>query len=153
MASPNQFPKLRDSKKPLETRTQDNVSAALTPIATRLNATPIMGAPPPAWILFDILAGWTAHAAGTALPAYHKDALGYVHVKGNWHNSSGGASSANMGQLPIGYRPSEENDFAVAISAGNAQSVIVTPDGFIRPDANVANNGHIHTSFSFLAEQ
>lgn len=154
MSAPNQIQKLRGEGQPA--RVQDNVGQVLNPVAQALSQTPIMGAPPPPWIPFYVLTGWTAHylhQPGTAVPAFHRDALGYVHVKGVWHNSSGGPSSANMTQFPLGYRPAEENDFPAAVSGGNAQSVIVTPDGFMRPDANVPNNGHIHTSFSFLAEQ
>ena len=80
MAASN-FPILRglDAQ---QSRTQDNVSQVLTPVAKALQNTPIMGAPPPSWILPSLLNGYASFGLGTAAPAFHRDALGYVHLKG-----------------------------------------------------------------------
>lgn len=138
-----------------QNRTQDNVARIVEPTVSAVQATPIMGAKPPNWIPFTILTanGWAALGGGNAVPAFHKDALGYVHVKGAWLNTSGGGNSAKCAQLPMGYRPAETNDYPVSVSGGNCQALIITPDGFLQPDTAILNNGHMHTSFSFLAAQ
>lgn len=100
MAS-SRFPVLRGPDAQ-QSRVQDNVQGVLGPVAQALQSTPIMGAAPPAWIQPDLLNGWT-NLGGTAAPAgFHKNALGYVYVRGQL---AAGTLSAVMWSLPRGYRP------------------------------------------------
>ena len=41
-------------------RTQDNIAGQLQPISDALSRTPIMGAPPPAWVKADLLNGYAS---------------------------------------------------------------------------------------------
>ena len=146
------FTKVR-GKSPELDRVQDNIGNVLTPVAKAVNDTPIGGASPPPWIPIAVAAGWQNLGGGNAIPAYHKDALGYVHIKGAILNVSGGPFAGLLFTLPAGYRPAETNDFAMSVSGGPAQAVVITPTGTVTPDTNVANNGHCNVSITFLAEK
>jgi hypothetical protein len=147
------FPRLYGGT-PSESRTQDNVQTVLGPLANRLGATPIMGAAPPAWIRTALSGGFTTLAPLT-LPAYHRDALGYVHVKGVLVNLTGApiAGGVVAFTLPAGYRPNESRGFPSNDGAGGAQEVVVTPAGAVSFLLAVANAGSGSVEFSFLAEQ
>jgi hypothetical protein len=134
-------------------RVQQNINAVLEPLARAVQNTPIMGAPPPPWTYPDLLNGWTNHGPPFATCAFHRDCLGYVHFKGVAHNSAGGANRNPIFILPVGYRPAEENSFTCAATPGTTQNMTLTRDGIFQPDSNVANNGHVHFSMIFLAEQ
>lgn len=150
MASPS-FLKVRSSDAD-PSRVQDNVNQTLQPIATALNATPIMGAPPPSWVRPALVGGFTNVGGAQALLAYHRDALGYVHLKGALTNTAGCAANTVITDLPAGYRPSELLRFAVAGTAG-AQLVSVAPNGAVTVLLVVAAAGLVGLQFSFLAER
>lgn len=151
MAFPSSFLKLRGDDQP--TRAQDNINASLEPIAKALNATPIMGAPPPSWIRPSVLTGgFSNFGGGFAVVAFHKDALGYVHVKGFTTSVAGSAAFSVIFTLPQGYRPSEVRRFP-AEANGAYQGVQVYFNGDVSNVIIVAAGGFISTEFSFLAEQ
>lgn len=153
MPGPSQFQKLRgEGQNP---RVQDNIDATLEPIARALNSTPIMGSPPPPWIKPDLAAGWSNIGGQFATAGYHKDALGYVHVKGVLTNSSGGimVAASTIWTMPMGYRPGATQRFSVPGAAVTAQEVTITAAGVIMNNAAVANGAAMDVVFTYLAEQ
>lgn len=132
-------------------RVQDNVNSVIQPALESLNKTPITGAPPPPWIKPTLMNGW-AQAPGLAVVAFHKDALGYVHIKGSAKNGTGGALTIAdpVFVLPLGYRPLEFNVFAIAGDAVGPSVAVVANDGFVRSGA--ASGDDVHISVIFLAE-
>jgi hypothetical protein len=137
-------------------RVQDNIARAVNPVLTAVANTPIMGAAPPPWQVPTLQNGFTQTGVTFAIPAFHKDALGYVHGKGKAHSTAGAAASTTIYALPAGYRPNRERCFAQESWTGAAHafaSVHVTPDGRVFPSDAIAANGDIDVEFSFLAEQ
>jgi hypothetical protein len=151
MPGPSQFQKLRGEGQ--NSRVQDNIDATLGPIAKALNATPIMGAPPPAWIRPDLAAGFADFGAPYAAVAYHRDALGYVHVKGLVTSAAGVGAFSTVFTLPIGYRPIERHRYASEGTAGTFQALQLGTDGAIMNVVAVAAGGYASIEFTFLAEQ
>lgn len=151
MASPSQFLKLRGPEQP--TRAQDNIAGTLEPIAKALNATPIMGAPPPAWIPMSLVGGFAFTGLGQVMPEYSKDALGYVWVRGAIVNAAGCAVNTVFTTFPIGYRPSYSAHFAIKGNAATAQFVGVDSNGNAYVEVAVAAGGFTDMYFAFLAEQ
>ena len=150
MAS-NQFTVLRGPDAQ-QSRVQDNISAVLSSVAKALQNTPIMGAPPPAWILPELQNGFIQFAAGTATCAFHKDALGYVHCGGLVKSPAGVAANTLVFTLPIGYRPAAVRIFPVRGTGGTFQAVSVLPTGAVTTELLIAVNGDASLEFSFLAE-
>lgn len=151
MAAPSQFPKLTGEGH--DSRTQDNVSATLTPLARAISATPIMGAPAPSWIAPDLLNGFTNIGGAFSACGYHKDALGYVHVRGVLSHTAGTGTFTNILRLPLDYRTSGAQRFPVEGNLSTYQAVQVNADGNLQNVLAIAAGGYIGLSFSFLAEQ
>jgi hypothetical protein len=151
MPAPSRFPKLRTEEH--SSRVQDNIDGTLGPIAEALNATPIMGADPPAWIRPNLLNDFVNVGGGNALVAYHKDALGYVHVKGVVTHVAGVGAGTSLFAFAMGYRPSEELLFAVYGTGATAQFLSVSADSNVYNQVAVAAGGIIGFTLSFLAEQ
>lgn len=155
MGSPG-FPKLR-GENAQSSRTQDNISQQLQPIAQALAKTPIMGAPAPGWIAPSLLNGFanlgTVGGNNYAVAGYHRDALGYVHIKGVVMIAAGAAAGLPIFALPGGYRPAEWNRFAVDGNGATFNALTVHPDGRIWPELLIAAGGTIDLAISFLAEQ
>lgn len=163
----SQFPKLRTNEQPQQSRTQDNVSQVLTPIATALSATPLLGAPPPAWVAEDFVGtswGFYAGVAGSNSasfphPAHHMDALGYVHIRGAASNASAAlAVDLAVVRLPKGLRPNVAVPFpAVGIGAtltAGAFFLVLDTNGFLSTySVDVPAGEAFSWSFSYLAEQ
>lgn len=151
MGSPA-FPKLRglDEK---ASRTQDNISQQLQPIATALARTPIMGAPAPAWIAPNLLNGFANFGGLFAVAGYHRDALGYVRCKGVLVNAAGCAGGTQVILLPAGYRTRETQRFAVEGNAATIQFLSVAGTGVVSVEVSVTAGGSCDFAFSFLAEQ
>ena len=151
----NRFPILRGPSGDLS-RAQDNIQSLVAPVVTALQATPIMGAPPPQWIVPTLLNGFGAPVAFTPPfepPAYSKDCLGYVHVKGASNHAAGTIALTTMFLLPVGFRPSRLRQIAISGSAGAAQAVWVYPSGEVKNRILMAAGASIYPEFSFLAEQ
>lgn len=155
MGTPN-FPKLRGADGEAS-RVQDNIDSTLRPMVLALANTPIMGAASPNWIRPDLVGGWanigTIAGINYAIAAFHKDALGYVHMKGLISNAAGVAAGVTMLTLPMGYRPREYNRFVVDFNGGASNTVMVAPTGALWTEAVVAAGNNISLSIIFLAEQ
>jgi hypothetical protein len=152
MTTPTKMVKIRNADAHVS-RVQDNVSAVLDPVAQSVGSTPIMGAPPPAWVALSLLADF-AQTTGQAVSAYHKDALGYVHSKGSVTTAAGQAAGvAVVGPLPLGCRPKEPQRLSVRGNAGAVQAIVIGIDGTLKLDVAVAAGGTVDLGFSFLAEQ
>ena len=152
MAASSNFLKLRSGDDERGTRTQDNISGTLAPIATALNATPIMGAPAPPWIPPDLKADFVNYAQGYAIAGYHRDALGYVWGKGKVTSATGQVAGTVMFTLDAGYRPDLILTFAVE-GSGAFQSIRIAPNGQVTTTLNVGAGGSVDLDFRFLAEQ
>jgi len=146
------FPKLRGDSEH-SSRTQDNIAATLTPLATALAATPIMGARLPAWIRPDLLNGFADYGSPFAIVGFHKDALGYVHCKGVMIHAAGCAAATVIMIFPLGYRPLETQRFSVPGAAVTVQEITVDAAGNASPNAAIAAGAACDFSFIFLAEQ
>lgn len=134
-------------------RLQDNIAAVLDSLAHSVQITPIGGAPPPAWIRFDILPGWADLDAGNELSHYHIDALNYVHIEAAFKNVSGGALATTVATLPKGFRPAGTIDVPVSTGAGAVNGVTINENGNITPDAAIPNGSHFHICVVYLAEE
>lgn len=151
MAAPN-FPRLR-GKDAQQSRVQDSIAQQLTPVATALARTPIMGAPPPGWQAPSLLSAFANLGGQHAVAGYHRDALGYVHGKGSLQGSGAGtASDAPIYILPMGYRPAEIQRFPV-FGGSIMQWVNVLPTGVVTVGAVMGSGEVIDIAFTFLAEQ
>lgn len=152
MAS-TRFPKLRALSTPTLSRTQDNVAAALDPLARALANTPIMGASPPPWIRPTLLNGYAQAAAPRPVTAFHKNALGYVHGKFALVTAAGCAANTRAFTLNAGFRPAETLLFVASDSTGLFWEIIIDGAGaFIVRTATVAGDV-VAGAFSFLAER
>lgn len=151
MTTPTRFMKLRTDDQHLA-RVQDNIAAVVNPVATAVQSTPIMGAPPPAWIQYTLTSGYANVGGGLAVAAFHVDALGYLHSKGSLVCAAGSSAGDTIATLPMGKRPTEKLRLPVPVTAG-AQWVTVAPDGTVATAFNIAAGDGIDLSFSFLVEQ
>ena len=151
MSAPANFLKLRGIDA-TQTRTQDNINGTLAPVAAALGATPIMGAPPPAWIRPDILNGYGQLAAPLPLCAYHKDALGYVHTKIALDHAAGAVAGTVAFVYGSGYRPSETLTFSGCDAAGVLMAMTLDSAGNLSNLAALAAADTVRMCFSFLAE-
>lgn len=151
MAS-SQFPILRTPEQPQQSRVQDGIASVVNPAVKALQNTPIMGAPPPAWIRPDLLNGWVNYGNACEVIAFHRDALGYVHAKGVLINNTGGALAAVIMLFPKAHRPAFTQRFAVMGDAGTSQAISVFATGFAQPIVAVPNGGTCDFAFTFLAE-
>ncbi len=133
-------------------RVQDNISATLNPVASALQATPIMGAPPPPWVRPDILNGFSQTASPQPVCAFHLDALDYVHVKLALTHAAGTAAGTSAFILPLGFRPLETLTFMGTDATGVSTSVTVDNAGNVANFNLMAAGDQILASFIFLAE-
>ena len=152
MPSPTSIAKVRTGGDP--SRVQDNVGAVLTPLATRLNATPIMGAPPPPWIKPSIIAasGYADGGAPFAFTGYHKDALGYVHARVVLTTAAGAAANTLVFTFEQGWRPSGLMLFLGGDGGGATWETTLDQTGAFKVVTATAAGDLVVTSFSFLAE-
>lgn len=97
----------------------------LAPLVTQASLSPTVTALP-------LASNWTNYGSGWAPPAYWKDALGMVHLRGlvSWTGSSGPPTP--VATLPSGYVPLANELFAVRCAASGAEytaRVDVYPSG------------------------
>lgn len=151
VTSPTQFPRLRGGPE-LTTRAQDNINSTLGPLAEALNATPIMGAPPPAWLRPSLLNGFVDRGTTNEASGYHKDALGYVWLTGVITHATGVAGGTLLLVMPLGYRPRGTIIIPVWSSAGAGQAISINADGTTFCQAAVAAAGWLTLNASWLAE-
>lgn len=135
-----------------QSRVQDNVQGVLGPVAKALQNTPIMGAAAPSWIRPDqLLNGWSNFGGAQAPVGYHRDALGYVHVRGYL---TAGTLAAVIFTLPLGYRPAFPTSMLTYCFNGAVASAFleVRVNGGVFVSAPAATTELSLGSFSFLAE-
>ncbi len=149
-SSPSKFLQLRTEEH--SSRVQDNINATLRPLAQAVGATPIMGAPPPAWISPNLLADFVNVGGGSATAGYHRDALGYVHIKGLVSTAAGTAANTTIFTIAMGYRPKESLLLPVFGTAGAVQFVTITPAGAVQARLLIAAGGSIGLNVTYLAE-
>lgn len=150
----NLFAKLYGNADPHSSRVQDNIDAVTRPAVTALSVTPIMGAPPPAWILCQLLSPYANNPSpGDSAMSFHKDALGYVHTQGLFKNTGAVGTTAVVTVMPQGYRPAHNLMFAVRGPAATVQFLDVLLDGTVSPQLNIPAANVCSFSISYLAEQ
>lgn len=105
---------------------------------------------PPTWIAPTFLNSWTNYGSGLVTAGYHKDTLGYVHIQGTVKNATGPAAWSAIFQIPAGYRPSAQLNFATA-SNGSFGLAIIDTNGYVYFLIGDATQFSINIS-PFLAE-
>lgn len=141
--------KLRGEGQP--SRVQDNIGQILNPLAARVNATPIGGAPPPAWILPSLSGGYSQTAAPQPACAYHKDALGYVHTKLSMTHAAGAAAGVVAFTYGPNFRQGEVLTFTLSDSVGLTVMMVVSPNGEISNLTPIPAGDDVRGYFIFLA--
>lgn len=149
MSGPNQLQKLRGEGQ--ATRVQDNIGQILNPLAARVNATPIGGAPPPPWIRPSLVGGYSQAAAPQPVCAYHKDALGYVHTKLSMTHATGPAAGVVAFTYGLGFRQGEVLTFTLADGFGLSVMMVVSPNGEISNLTPIPAGDDVRGYFVFLA--
>lgn len=120
----------------------------------RLDATAVAAAIQPAsvWTAITPNAGWTLAILDTG---YHKDALGFVHVRGGLTNNTG-ASTSNIlttNPLPVGFRPATFRLFTASVGSAAPIGVQVNADGTIIAALSIANGGTVYLDvIQFMAQ-
>lgn len=108
----------------------------------------------PAWIPATLTNGWLNSGGVQSAPAYFKDEMGFVHIKGAIKNGAAG----NIFTLPTGYRPLEQLGFGVKAFNGTSlvmNEITITSSG----NVNISSTGLGNASLSlddirlFRAEQ
>lgn len=148
--SATRIQKLRGDGQP--SRVQDNVAAILDPLAEAVGNTPIMGAPPPSWVRPVKLYADFTQVTTLQQTAFHRDALGYTWLKFALSTAAGAATQAQLFDLPLSYRPSE--DIALVGlngTTGAANAIIIESSGEVRTGVALAAGNSVVAYFSFLA--
>lgn len=93
--------------------------------------------------------GWNVWAQpGFRNAEYWKDPFGFVQLRG-YAFRSGGSSNQNIGNLPPGFRPAQEESFAVAtttIAAPRMSFLDVLPDGTLFLVNTGSTDGYVSLS-------
>lgn len=132
-------------------RVQANVAQVLNPVAQALGKTPIMGAPPPPWIAPDLQNGFIDSGSDAGRPSFHKDALGYVHGRGEAKIVAGTAGSTVVYTLPLPCRPSLVLRVPVFGTGITLQWLSISPNGDVTALLAIAAPGIVDVNFDFLA--
>ena len=91
-----------------------------------------VSAPDSGWTTISLQNSWTNYSAGTyGAAAYHKDALGWVTLRGMIAHTTAGYTGAFV-QLPVGYRPAYTQIFA-SWSVFSVVQITVNTDGTVAP--------------------
>lgn len=147
----SKFTQLNDRAQPHSSQVQARVNQVVEPVATAVNATPIGGAAPPAWIRPNFGTSWAdLNSSGSAVLAFHKDALGYVHLKGVIANTSGAPNAGTICTLPLGCRPLELHEWPARAGAGFSFFAI-DQKGIVSPPGGVAAGDFLVLQAIFLA--
>lgn len=105
------------------------------------------------WTAITPNAGWTAAILDTG---YHKDALGFVHVRGGLTNNTGAASGSviTTNPLPIGFRPGTFRLYAASVGSATPVPVTMNADGTITTPLPIPNGGTVYLDvIHFMAQQ
>lgn len=149
MAGSPQFPKLRVGGD--ASRTQDNVSGQLQPVARAVAATPLLDGTAPEWVALSLLNGF-ANSGTTSAAARYKDPFLRVHLKGFVVHAAGCAGGTVIAVLPLGERPASSYVTVVQGTATTYQALLISPNGNISVEVAVAAGGTVWLSGSFLAD-
>jgi hypothetical protein len=113
-------------------RQTDAIARVVDETAQQVQATPIGGAAPPAWVRPQLLNGFVDTALMAAPAAYHVDALRYVHLCGAVDTAAGCAAGTEVFRLPAGARPASPRTCAVVrVSAGTFAIVSIETSGAV----------------------
>jgi hypothetical protein len=151
MAAPNRFGVLRSSD-PHVSRVQDLISNTLTPVATAVQNSPLMGRTP-VWIALAADPAFINLGAPYATLAYYVDVLTRLWTKGVLITSAGVGAGATVATLPPGARPKETQRKSVEGNGGTAQFISIAPTGVCTVELAIAAGGTVDFDFSLLAEQ
>ena len=150
MSGPPPFPKLYGSTSE-QARVQDSIGTQLTPVARAVAGTPMLNGTLPQWIAISLAAGFANLGGSFATAAYHKDALGYVHVKGQIVCAAGCAAFTPIFTLPMGFRPHETLRLP-SEGVGAYQGIDVTTYGPFQNVVAIGAGGGMSLACSFLAD-
>lgn len=82
------------------------------------------------WITPTLLNGWTNYNVDFSAIGYHKDTLGYIHLKGV---VAAGGGNAAIFKLPAGYRPSKTQPHIIAVNTNGTTDatgrININPNG------------------------
>jgi F5/8 type C domain len=102
-----------------------------------------------AWTAPTLLNGWVNFGSPFNNVGFRKDALGFVHLRGEMKSGTIGAVPAFT--LPVGYRLTAQEQFA-SLSAGGMANITILANGNVQVPSG--NNGDVSLSgITFLAEQ
>jgi len=118
---------------PTQTRAHDQAANLLNPIASALGKTPILGAPPPPWVRLTPGTGLSGVVTSTEdlSPAYHVDALGYVHLSGGVTSAVGVGALTVAFTLPPEARPTKTRPLVGFGNGGAPAGYTVGPTGAV----------------------
>lgn len=102
------------------------------------------------WVVPTLQNSWVEYGSIFHGPAYMKDHLGFVHLRGLLKD--GTSSSAIMFTLPTGYRPTERIIFSTTSSTGQAR-MDITSDGEVQPGSGASVSYTSISGIYFKAEQ
>lgn len=99
-----------------------------------------------AWQPIALFAPWESSDVASGFlvdhttPAYYKDPFGVVHLQGTATPAGGGSSAAALAQLPVGYRPGVNAQFAVAAAGIGTDTapLNIAMDGTITPNRGLS---------------
>lgn len=83
----------------------------------------------PAARAVTLLNGWQPYADYYDQPAYWKDALGTVHLKGAVAQPTPGSDEIFV--LPVGYRPSRDSNWPAVLNAATMGTIEIHADGSV----------------------
>lgn len=109
----------------------------------------------PQWITPTLLNSWVNYGAGYDPAGYLKDPLGFVHLRGQIKS---GTVNSTVFVLPVGYRPSGQNQFANVDNGGGGTygtvaAVYVDGAGTVSIFGSQAPTFATLSGITFLAEQ
>lgn len=126
---------------------------ALGRITVLENETAMKEVGPPQWITPTLLNGWVGYEGGFTRPQYHKDFLGYVHLRGRVKNGTVG-QKVTLFWLPSGYRPANTIlTYTYQDYTGRYKGeIVVSPSGEVSIYTDQNSDGKLD-GISYLAEQ
>lgn len=135
-----------------QNRQTDAVARLLDATARQVQATPIGGAAPPAWVRPQLLNGFTDAGAPYNVASYHVDALGYVHLSGVVATAAGTPAWTPIFVLPVEARPLFQRLVPAIDPVGPLATLAVSADGVVAAVTILGpGSGLVLDGLSFLA--
>lgn len=116
----------------------------------RMVATPSIGA---AWLPLQLLGDLVNFGLPEAEASFVKDALGFVHAKGNVTTPGGLAVGFVVGQFPPGYRPIDVQRFVVRAGGVAVNYLAVYPSGAVELEKAMGPADTLTLDLHFLGAQ